>query len=573
MNDLIDDLQAMDWGDSRTVNTTRGPRTVQDLGEDSLGDFWQLWRKSKEDMKELGIAVSKDDMTGEYDISWWTTPGSIPAVPKRPKLTPGVKVLNHLEDDGWGVLDVLDPDLFALMKPGQRKLVMTHFSVFQAGHPFSLDASRMGEGKTYIALCLMRLIGYNFGVVCPASVITKWESTCIDVFNLEPEFIQSWEKIRLGSCPDFCERIPMGRGGDKFRWNAISPVCLIFDEVHTATGEKSLSGAVLDAAIDNPHIFSLGLSGTAADDPTAMKVLGRALGLHDGSDFWKWAKQNGCREGFYGGLEFTKNRTMAYEYLGGIHRHIFPHRGGRLLESDAKDGSKRPPHEVFVTPVDVPPKLPESLGQFLEEVQMARDSDDDNAKTRAGRRKARISADVSPDPSAAVSAIRDRQEAELKLVPYVADRTLQAVAEGKSVALFCVHDGTLHALASMLPPDQVLYFNGAVSAADKTESLRQFQANVRPIIILNLAAGAASIDLHDLSGIHPRHSIIFPSFRAKLYAQASGRTDREGKLSKSVVELVFLTEDVHTDIMKAVQRKLDNLSMLNDGELSTLRIQ
>lgn len=571
MDDLRDQLDMMEWGDVRTIPTTNGPRRVQDLVGSPGQDFWKLWRKFKDDMRDLGISVSRDDETDEFEVSWWQPmSGSLPPAP-RPKLVPGVQILNHVDDEGQHTLDAL---AFDILKPGQRKMVMTHIGVYDKGFPFSLDASRMGEGKTYIALALMRTLGINFGVVCPANLVTKWTDTAITPFDLEPEFVLSYEKLRLGNCEDFCTRIPMHRAV-KFRWNTSGPVALVFDEVHCCNGDGTLNAGLLEAAVTNPHIFTLGLSGTAADDPTAMRALGRALGLHDGSNFWAWAKENGCREAYFGGLEFTKNRAKAYEYLGNIHRHIFPARGGRLLESDAKDGTKRPPHDVFVTSVDVPDKLPESLTKFIDEVKEARDSDDSRARTRAERRAARKHEEIDEDEdettaSAAVLAIRQRQIAELKLVPYVVEQTKQAVAEGKSVAVFCVHDGTMHALAGLL--DDPLFYNGSMSGHDKTEALRQFQNHVRPVLLLNLASGSTGLDLHDLSGIHPRHSIIFPTFRAKQYAQASGRTDREGKKSKSVVELVFLSSIIHLHVMQAVQRKLDNLSLLNDGDVSELRV-
>jgi hypothetical protein len=571
--DLVELLEDLEWSTPRQVKTKHGLRTVMDLVGEPDQAFWKLWREDREGLKELGIAVAND--LDEWTVSWWqdvNSQGVATHVTCAP-LPVVERVKNYLDDDGRHVLDPLAYSL--LSKPGQRNAVMTLFSVFSAGERFALDASEMGLGKTYHALGLMRSIGLNFGVVCPANVVTKWENTCMEPFDLVPEFVMSWERLRLGGHPDFCERIRMARGGDKFQWHAVSPVVLIFDEIHNAANEKSLNAALFRAALDNPNVFSVGLSGTMANDPTGMRDLGHALGLHSGHDFWRWAKANGCRESFWGALEFTKNRTKAFQFLASMHSHIFPRHGCRLLKSELKGVADLPPHDIFVTPVDSTKELSDVLAAFLGEIKTAREEDKERAESRADRRKKKNEEDDGDGEvkvSGAVISIRDRQRAELLLVPYVCEQAREALNEGQSVPIFCEFDGTLHALGEELKDISPMFYNGSVSATDKRENLRRFQSNTANLLLLNLAAGSESIDLHDLSGIHPRYSIIFPTFRAKKLLQACARIDRTGKKSRSQVELVFLTTLIHRAMMKAVQRRLDNLSLLNDGELSTLRL-
>lgn len=575
--DLLEALEDLEWSSPRRVNTKHGARDVQDL-LDVGQEFWKLWREYKEEMKELGISAARD--LDDWEVQWWRVPGEMTPTlanlqtARRMALPTVAKVKNYLDVDGSLALEPLAYSL--LNKPGQRAAAATLFHVLTNGENFALDASEMGLGKTYHALGVARSLAMNVGIVCPANVVGKWQDTCMEPFDILPEFVVSWERLRLGGFSDYCDRRPLAKGGATFIWHAVAPVLLILDEIHVAASDKSLNAAIFRAALDNENIFTLGLSGTMANDPTGMKDLGRAVGLHKGHDFWRWAKDNGCRENFWGALEFTKNRTKAIQILSAMHAHIFPRHGCRLLKSEFKGLDDMPPHDIFVTPVDASKDLSDTLAAFLGEVKEARAGDKERAETRAERRKKKRGEDDGDDDEAQVSggviSIRDRQRAELLLVPYVAEQAREALAEGQSVPIFCEFDGTLHALGSELKDLTPLYYNGSVSATSKREALRQFQTNTATLILLNLAAGAESIDLHDLSGIHPRYSIIFPTFRAKKLLQACARTHRTGKKSMSQVELVFLTSPLHRGIMKAVQRKLDNLSLLNDGELSPLTI-
>lgn len=548
MIDIQDQLEELDWSDARAVKGPRGVLQVQTLN-DIDQDFWRLWRSRKAEMQALGVSISKDDETGDYEASWWHRPGG-PSVPMlRAPLVRIEKVQNVLELDG---ADTLDPRIYNILTPRQRKAVMTLYSAYVAGMPSALDASQMGQGKTYIALALAHLLGLNYGVVCPANVVTKWIDTSIAPFDLLPEFVLSYDKARGGKRGEpFISRIPLAKGETMFRWNALEPVLLIFDEVQSCAAPDSLNAAVLKAAVSNANVFALGLSGTAANDPTEMRVIGEMLGLHRGHDWWSWCMANGCHKGLFGGLEFTKNRQKAIVHLSKIHAHIFPNHGCRLLKVDSK-GEGTPPHDVGVTPVDSESR-PKILEPYYQAVADAVEDDGDDALP-------------------ITESLRQAQYDELELVPYVVSQATEALKEGQSVALFANFHGTVKAIGEMLKRFEPLFFTGKTSKDTKQENLRKFQTNSHALIILNLGAGSAGIDLHDTSGIHPRYSIILPTYKARTLLQAIDRTDRLGKLSASTVELPFLTTGIHSRMMKAVQRKLDNLSLLHDGELSELQL-
>jgi len=73
--------------------------------------------------------------------------------------------------------------------------------------------------------------------------------------------------------------------------------------------------------------------------------------------------------------------------------------------------------------------------------------------------------------------------------------------------------------------------------------------------------------VHDLNGKHPRMSIISPSYSAVLMRQSTGRVWRDSAKSKSIQKIVFVANTVEEKVCESVKRKLDNMDLLNDGDL------
>ncbi len=67
------------------------------------------------------------------------------------------------------------------------------------------------------------------------------------------------------------------------------------------------------------------LGATSCSNPTEMKALGYALGLHRGKDWWGWCLKNGCDRGRFGGLDFNNDAgTLKY-----LHDAIYEDREDR----------------------------------------------------------------------------------------------------------------------------------------------------------------------------------------------------------------------------------------------------
>ena len=63
-------------------------------------------------------------------------------------------------------------------------------------------------------------------------------------------------------------------------------------------------------------------------------------------------------------------------------------------------------------------------------------------------------------------------------------------------------------------------------------------------------------------------SILSPTFSAIQLLQAMGRTHRHGALTKCFQLLAYVAGTIEERACHRVQGKLDNLSLLNDGDLN-----
>jgi superfamily II DNA or RNA helicase len=110
-------------------------------------------------------------------------------------------------------------------------------------------------------------------------------------------------------------------------------------------------------------------------------------------------------------------------------------------------------------------------------------------------------------------------------------------------------------------------FDGRIGDKIREENKNLFQENKEKIIIINNSAGGTGLDLPDLDGNYPRIAIISPDDSAQKIKQITGRIWRESSKSKSIEKIFFIKGTVEEDVMKNVQQKLNNLDILNDGDL------
>lgn len=425
---------------------------------------------------------------------------------------------------------------------------------------FALDGSDTGIGKTFtaiataLAFCPSDQPESNppVAVICRARAQTKWREA-LAMFNIEPVFLMSWEKARSPKNGFFLP-IKNNRGKvSTFSLRLSSPTVVIVDEIHAGGAVKSQNAELVIAARRCPNALVLGLSATPADSPLKMRALGFCCGMHSlGEDFWNWCRRNGCGKSPFGGLYFrNKDRERV---LGQFHRQLFSGAerwGIRLRKKELMEAGQFPESETFVELWDIG-TAPAWLKPFQDEIDKAEDADMDRHNF---------------DPHAGILAMRDRQRAELSKVPALLEEIEDRVEEGESVAVFVQFTRTIQVISSRLKIDHSI-LAGGMSRRDADEHVAKFQSNERKIIVCQVDAGSESIDLHDMVGSHPRHVIIFPTYKSITLIQVLGRVVRSGGKSPAVQRIVYAAGGIEEKIAKVVETRLENLTMLSDGELN-----
>ncbi len=534
-------LELFDWSKAELASYRGRSYTVQTA--DIPGEFWEIWRRHKEAIKALGISIANND--GHWSAKWWRDPEIASAAMHVSGYTPRASVIA-----GPYNIDTTH------LRPYQIPAVATLMRAILSNR-HAIDASDPGLGKTYSAAATARNLGMNVGVVCPANVVTKWTDTLMDVFEIEPEFVLSYDRIRSGKHDQFVSREDVtvrGKTRTNYQWHLVDKVMLIFDEIHVCSGHDTLNSRILYHAFTNPYVRLLGLSATTANSPLYLDTIGQMLSLHRGNNWWDWCLSKGARPGLYGGLQFNaRPKTRAEQGLKEIHAQIFPHRGCRLRRAELAD--QLPKNDIIVEVVDPPEKLPASVEKILKEVGEKELLDIEKAEAK------------NQELSSFTINTRERQRAEAHKLGFMFELAMEHLENDKSVVVFLNYTASIAAFKSMLPKDTwYREIVGGMGQKNRDEAIAAFQANKVRLIIVQIAAGSASIDLHDVHGGHPRVSIISPSYSPRELIQAMGRIDRNGQ-SDCVQYIVFSSDDVDKRAARLVQGKLNNIALLNDGDL------
>lgn len=416
----------------------------------------------------------------------------------------------------------------------------------------ALDASDTGVGKTYVALAACRELDLRPLIVCPKSVIRPWQNACI-YMGVTPLGVINYESLRAGKKRWLTLVNLPGLEGNKIRahkkyeWSIPRDGCVIFDECHRCKGQKSQNAEMMIAA-KRQDIKTLALSATAATNPLEMRALGYVLGLHKLYDFWRWCRDHGAKESEWGGMKFDRESEASQKVMLNIHKQIFPARGTRLRVKDLGDAF--PQSQISAVAYDMGEKS-QAIAQAYEAMK------DEMARIEA--HTANYSAQVFATLMAA------RMKSEMLKVPTILELAQDAIDEGMSVALFLNFSQSIEAVMERLK--SAVKVVGGQTAAERDRAIEAFQSDKARAIVCNIAAGGVGISLHDLNGRYPRFSLISPNYSAIQLKQALGRVWRAEGKTKSIQRIVFAAKTVEEGACRAVNAKLRNLSLLNDGDL------
>jgi len=526
--DSLEDLP-VEWSAAKLVNTRRGAKELRTASP--TPEFWDLWRGQKDLLKARGISLGKSRTTGQWEICWWgdtnreTPAGEFAKAVRRPLPTaPEVSSEGLLE---W------QPEAVSNLVRGLR-----HWGAV-------LDTSDTGVGKTFQTLAAVREEGKRALVVCPLAVRPDWRKAAAHL-GVELVDVINYEALKTGKTGHGAFT---GAGKKVFKWTVPGDTIVIFDEAHRCKNGKTQNAAMLRGATSQ-NLPTIMASATIAENPMDLRVVGEALHLfpRDSKGFWSWAKDHGVvSNGF--GHEFTSDRGARLEACSRINEAILV--GGRgHRTSVASLGDKFPSCQIITQVTDYG-KATKVIGKWADELEQAQ-ADLRSAKSQ------------DKDTEMVLTKIlRARQELELAKAPTWVERAADCLANGKQVVLFVAFNQTLDLLSEMLETKCVI--RGGQSEAVRRANIDAFQAGEEKVIIVNLNAGGVGVSLHGEN----RVSFIPCDFNARAVQQALGRIWRAG--GGHCIQYVLLAAGtIEETQLEACQTKLDNIGMINDGNLEAV---
>ena len=407
-------------------------------------------------------------------------------------------------------------------------------------HRCALDSSSTGVGKTVIACRVAAEFKQYVAVVCPKIVIPHWERELREV-GITPIFVTNYEKLKLGN-GQYITKI----GKKIFRWHLPSDTLIIWDECHKCKSPFSQNSQMLVSAKQAGY-HNLLLSATACQDPTEMRSLGFALGLHslnkaDGKlKSWpSWMMQYGCR------------KDQWHNWVAGPVPKLVP----LNQEMYSKNCVKLTPHDLpsaFTDNHIITEPLAFSwcglIDNYYSESGITSDVIDDLLENN------------SASQHILVQILRARQLAEAEKVYDIVGLIKNACAEGFSVAVFVNFVDTVKSLAQQFPNASVIV--GGQSAMVREDNVQRFQTNQTNVIICNIAAGGVGVSLHDTEGGHPRMSFISPTFNVKDYIQTLGRIHRANAKSPAIQRVLVASKTIEEKIVDKLEQKRLSLDTLH----------
>ena len=404
-----------------------------------------------------------------------------------------------------------------------------------------LDQSDMGTGKTVVAVKLAAALGKPIAVICPKAVIPAWKAE-LEEEGVTATFILNLESLRTGKT-GYVSKV----GKKAFKW-LIDPDTVVFvDEVHKCKGPFTQNAALFVNLIKQGYTVH-SMSGTSCEDPTEMRPLGLALGLHSGDQkvdglkrWWPWMRMFGCEKNEWGAwiLEDPFHLPLLRQQMYSTSTH-------RLTVDDFPNSFKK--NRVFVQPI-----------QFRENKKIQK-AYDDLGITPQIIEDFIEKGTVTDSEYVLANITRARRLAEAFKVVDLAEMAEDLMAQGKSVVLFVNYSDTIDALRLRLKCDRI---DGRQSDDDRQRVIDEFQADQTHCIAVNAAAGGTGISLHDTIGNRPRVALISPTFNCKTYKQVLGRIHRNGGKSDALQQVLVATDSIEEHVMRSINRRLSNLNELH----------
>jgi len=332
---------------------------------------------------------------------------------------------------------------------------------------------------------------------------------------------------------------------------------VIMDEVHKCKGQKSLTGECL-VAIKNAGHKLLMLSASAATNVTEMKAFGYATLLHSGYGFYDFCKDNGVAFNRFGLGTWDANLQKCKEGMVRIHNTLFNSLGCANRMNRKDFGDIFPDNQVIADGFDLGSNTAK-LQAVYNEMEYELMNLDESSMEYSEHHFAII--------------MKARRQSELLKVPAMVSWIEDMYDEGVSPVVFINFRETLEAIEKRLDnakySGKIAKIIGGQTQKQRDDEIKSFQSDTKRICLVMVAAGSASVSLHDLNGNYPRHTLINPSYSAINTLQALGRCHRANGKTPVIQRFFFASGvEIEDKMRKRVSLRLTNLDSLNDGDLS-----
>jgi superfamily II DNA or RNA helicase len=410
------------------------------------------------------------------------------------------------------------------------------------------DGSDTGIGKTYQALAVCRELSLEPVVVCRKAGVSSWLKAC-QAMKVRPRVIVNWEMMRTGKVTingkHVLKRTKRSyRSGYDFEWRLPQGVLLIFDEAHLGFNPDSLNYAMWTASAG---IASISASATFADRPSRLRGLFKVLRVMEEEEFDKWLVKRGNFLNQYNEYE----SLAALDDMKAINKILYPGYGYRVSYDDPGVKAYFPERVIQTEIVDLGEKSVEEQNRsYFDMIE-----------------KAKKLKELGKQAELMVADLRYRQYAELLKVPILVDMTREYLYEGKAVVVFVNFRETLAQLMKHLNTKNCIFGDQERFGIDREKVIEDFQSGRERIALCMALAGGQSLSLHDLQGNYQRISLICPTYDPVVLQQILGRTFRAGTKTTPIMKLVYAAKTVEEKVAETVNRKLANISALNNGDL------
>lgn len=441
-----------------------------------------------------------------------------------------------------------------LLEPQKQHAINLLNSLYING--VAADLSETGTGKSYVATWIAKHLNNPVVIICPKVVISAWNSV-LQTFGIKAHTVINYEKLVRG-CTEYVSFNNMHANSDeyisiKFPKNSL----IIVDESHKCKGWNSKNSEMLIALKKQGYKLLL-LSATAATNPLEMKSFGFVTTLHNLSNYRNFLTDSGAYHGRFGGYEINLSDQRVVESMGNIHNKLFNLYNIASRMTRKMFGTIFPDNRVIADCFD--------MGTNTDKINRVYD-------IMEAELAALEESSVNYSQHQFAIMTKARRHTELLKVPTMVEMIEDLFDEGISPVVFVNFTDTVEAIEKQLSKNRK--FDGLIAKivggqSDKVRNadIAGFQNDTKRIMIANLAAGNAGVSLHDLNGKFPRHSIISPSYSAINMLQALGRIHRAEGKTACIQKIMFAAGTIEERACRRVQCKLNNLEVLNDGDLT-----